>query len=201
MVDVGVVVVDVGLDMDETWMLRLLARGRPVRACRVEGGDETTVYRCRARLLTVTTVDAATAVVARAVAATGGDLGAVSEAWAARTPNPITRSRSARAGSELLAHAARDIRELRGRVAPLPRPVAAGVIAAHIGLAAEPLARMVGYDDLQGELSGTQPADAQVWTQALLPDVKALAAQVAHLTDATRIPATGAELQSTFASL
>lgn len=178
--------------MNATWLLTLLARVRADRAR--TAAREVSVYQCRARLLTTTTVDAGTAVVARAAARAGDDLEPVCEAWAARTPNPVTRATSRAEGRRLLAEAAAVVPELLPRIESLPLPVAAGVVAAELDLGPDDLARLVGYDDVQATLSGTGPADAQVWTQALLPDIKAMAAQVARLTDPARIPATGAAL-------
>lgn len=183
--------------MNETWLMTLLARRRPDGEG--VGGDETSVYRCRARLLTVTTVEAATAVVARALTRRGADLGPVVEAWSARTPNPITRARSRAEGARLLAQARSELPTLADRPGRLPFPVALGVIAGDIGLEADALARIIGYDDVQGVLQHLRPADAHVWTQTLLPDIKAMAGQVSHLTDPVRIPATGAELHAVFA--
>lgn len=178
-------------------MLSLLARRRAGRSTVTAGGaggaaGSTPVYRVRARLLTVTTVDAATAVVARAAAADGRDLGDVTAAWAARTPNPITRARSRGEGRDLLAAASETCPGLE--VGPMPLPVAAGVVAARTGLEADALARLIGYDEVQGMLADNEPADTLVWTQALLPQVRSLAAQVSHLTDPARIPATGADI-------
>lgn len=181
-----------GFDMNATWLLTLLARARADRDG--QASREVSVYQCRARLLTTTTVDAGTAVVARATAREGKDLDPVCEAWAARTPNPVTRALSRAEGHRLLAEAAAVVPGLLPRIAPMPLPVAAGVVAAELDLGADDLARLVGYDDVQASLSGTEPADAHVWTQALLPDIKSMAAQVARLTDPARIPATGATL-------
>lgn len=52
----------------------------------------------RARLRTVIRVEAGTAVVARAVAAAGGDLAEVEAAWAARTPSQALRANGRRLG-------------------------------------------------------------------------------------------------------
>jgi urease accessory protein len=143
--------------------------------------------QCRARLLTVTTVDAATAVVARSVALDGGDLGPVTDAWEARTPDPSLREVSREHGADLL--------DTAGLAAdPLPRPVAVGVIAAHGGVEAEDLARMVAFDDVQAVLVDEDEAESRARTAGLLPDIRELAAQLAHLDHPARIPATGAPL-------
>ena len=73
-----------------------------------------------------------------------------------------------------------------------------GAIAAATGLPAESLARVVAYDDVQTVLAAAlkllplDPADAAAWCVGLLPDVDALADEVADLTDPADIPATGA---------
>jgi len=143
--------------------------------------------QCRARLLTVTTVDAATAVVARDVALGGGDLEDVADAWAARSPDPALRHVSRERGSEVL-----DAAGLASE--PVPRPVALGVVAAHAGVQAEDLARMVAYDDVQAVLVDEDAAEAHAWTAGLLPYIRSLARQLATVDDPARIPATGAPL-------
>jgi urease accessory protein len=171
--------------MEPKSFLGLLADTRAESAVTAHG-PATPTY-CRMRLLTVTTVEAATAVVARAVALEGRSLRHVADAWAARTPNPVTRARQRERGRDLL--------ELSGLAAqPLPRAVAIGALAADAGISAEDLARMVGYDDVQAVLSGADPAQAHAWTAALVADVREMAAQVAHLVDPDAIPATGADL-------
>lgn len=167
--------------MDAQAFLGLLAQTRP------EAPGGATPAHCRARLLTVTTVDAATAVVARAASLAGRPLTPVVEAWAARTPNPVTRARHRDRGRALL--------ELGGfDAAPIPRPVAIGMLAAEVGIEAEDLARMVGFDDVRAVLADAHPADGHAWAAALIGDVRAMASQVAHLVDPDRIPATGAAL-------
>jgi urease accessory protein len=149
-------------------------------------GEATPGY-CRTRLLTVTTVEAATAVVAREYVVAGRPLDPVVEAWTARTPNPITRAQLNERGRELLREAGYPARLM-------PRAVAMGVIAAGGGVDAENLARMVGFDDVQAVLGSAHPADAHAWTAALVGDVRAMAEQVANLVDPDSIPATGAAL-------
>jgi urease accessory protein len=143
--------------------------------------------QCRTRLLTVTTVDAATAVVARSVALGGGDLGPVADAWAARTPDPAVREVSDERGAEVLARAGLDAR-------PASRPVALGVVAAGAGIGAEDLARMVAFDDVQAVLAGEDDTESRARTAGLLPDIRDLARQLARLDHPARIPATGAPL-------
>lgn len=172
--------------MDAQRFLGLLAQTRPDTGKSGSLGKATPTY-CRTRLLTVTTVDAATAVVARATVRSGAPLSPVVDAWTVRTPNPITRARHREQGKALL--------ELAGlEPTPLPRAVAMGVLAARADFEPEDLARLVGFDDVQGVIAAAHPADVRAWSAALVKDVRAMAAQVAHLVDPDRIPATGADL-------
>jgi urease accessory protein len=171
--------------MEPTAFLEVLAKSRSEMRGPIRG--EATPGYCRTRLLTVTTVEAATAVVARAHAVAGRPLEPVVEAWKARTPNPVTRARLSERGCELLREAGHTPRLM-------PRAVALGVIAANGGIDAEDLARMIGFDDVQTVLGDAHPADAHAWTAALVGDVRAMADQVAPLTDPVSIPASGADL-------
>ncbi|RYP83590.1 urease accessory protein UreF [Nocardioides guangzhouensis] len=187
--------------MNETWLLNLLAERRTRRDTDTELAEmSSTVHACRVRLLTVTTVEAATAVVALNAVTSGVDRFPVADAWKVRTPDPYTRMLSREEGRSLLARAAESYPELVAEVRPCPVPVAVGIIAATMGLGAEDVARIVGYDDMRMMLSDHNPADAHVWMQLLLPDIKAMGRQVAHLDDPMRIPATGAALLGAFAS-
>lgn len=173
--------------MEPIAFLGLLATTRlPSQFVRALG--PTAPDQCRARLLTTTTMDAATAVVARAVAVDGGDLGDVVDAWCVRTPDPRLRDASHRVGDEVRARADVDVE------GPMPRPVALGVVAARSGVDAEALARMLAYDDVVATLAHEDVAEAKVWTVSLLPEIRDLARQVAGLSDPRRIPATGAPL-------
>lgn len=182
--------------MEARHFLRLLASSRP-HVQRPDSGvdgdvDETLPYFCRARLLTVTTVDAATAVVARSAVLNGQPLDPVIDAWAARTPNPVTRAASRAQGRDVLARARQHLPGLPRTYDALPRPVALGVVAAEARMDPEDLARLIGYDDVQAILATTAVTDAAVWSHTLLPDIRAMATTVAHLIDPVRIPATGA---------
>ncbi|MCK6212495.1 urease accessory protein UreF [Georgenia sp. EYE_87] len=135
-----------------------------------------------ARLRTVAAVEAGTAVVARHVALAGGDLAAVEEAWAARTPSAALRESSRRLGRgyvRLLERLWPDggagggpgapgggagrggagdggrAGEPTVRRRPVSRPVALGLIAARAGLDAANVARQVGYDDAQTVAAAT----------------------------------------------
>ncbi|AEG44984.1 urease accessory protein UreF [Isoptericola variabilis] len=167
----------------------------------------------RARLRTVTAVEAGTAVVARAAAAAGEDLGTVDAAWAARTPSPALRANARRLGRGYLrvartlwpvsaspAEAARHdpLDDVRARA--WARPVVLGALAHRAGLGACDLARLVGYDDVQTVVSALlklEPADPLETTaivRDLLPEVEALATHVAPLRRPEDIPAGGAPL-------
>ncbi|WP_246371519.1 urease accessory protein UreF [Nocardioides pelophilus] len=154
----------------------------------------------RTRLRSVTLVEAGSAVVARHRAACGGDLADVDVAWAARTPSSALRQASRGQG--------RTLRRLAGllwpeALAPLhdllapSRATVLGAVAAHLGLPAGSLARLVGYDDVQTvcaaalKLAPLDPAVATGWVAAALPEIAALAAEVADLTSPGEIPAVG----------
>jgi urease accessory protein len=157
------------------------------------------------RLRTVTAVEAATAVVARHLAADlrpAGELTDLEVAWAARTPSPALRSASRTQARALLHLAqrvwpeAKEVALVRELGAP-SRAVVLGALAAHLGLGPAPLARLVGYDDVQTvcaaalKLLPLDPAVVAGWVHAALPAVALLAADVADLTRAEEIPMTG----------
>lgn len=156
-----------------------------------------------ARLRTVTAVEAGTAVVARHVARAGEDLRAVEEAWAARTPSPALRESSRRLGRGYLRLLDRlwpadDSGPPRPTV--VSRPVALGLLAARVGLDAENVARLVGYDDAQTVASATlklvpiDPVTTTRWVLDAHPLIEGLVARVAHLTEPRTIPADSAPL-------
>lgn len=161
-----------------------------------------------ARLRTVTVVEAATAVVARHVAATSGsavtgaDLDAVEVAWAARTPSAALRASSRQLGRGYL----RLLRRLWPDQERIPRswrpsrPVALGVLAARAGLDAEHTARLVGYDDAQTiaaatlKLEPVDPAVATGWVLSAQSLIEELVTAVSGLTAPQQIPACAAPL-------
>ena len=155
---------------------------------------------CRTRLVTVARTEAATAVVARHHAVAGLLLDPVETAWAARTPSDAMRATARLLGRGLL-RLARRLGPGAAAHWPVgaqpPRALVLGAIAAHAGLPAEELARVVAYDDVQTVLSAAlkllplDPADATGWCVELLPDVDRLALEVSTLTATTDIPATG----------
>jgi len=184
--------------MDPARVLTLLAQARteaPVDRPAPPLDPDNAPYIARARLLTVTTVEAATAVVARAVSLEHGPLDDVVSAWSARTPNPVTRAHSRTQGRALLKAAAAHLPWIH--VEALPHPVALGVVAAAAGMPADDLARIIGYDDVESVLAGSDETDALVWRHALIDDIVAMADGIAHLVDPDRIPATGAPVLAT----
>jgi urease accessory protein len=166
-----------------------------------------------ARLRTVTAVEAGTAVVARHLALTGGDLAAVEAAWAARTPSAALRKSSRMLGRGYVRLLERlwpdDDRRPSGPPArrQVSRPVALGMIAARAGLDAENVARQVGYDDAQTiaaatlKLAPVDPVTTTRWVLDAHPLVEELVARTAHLTDPADIPAGGAPLVELWAEI
>ncbi|MBQ0866995.1 urease accessory protein UreF [Streptomyces sp. RK75] len=155
----------------------------------------------RARLRTVIRVEAGTAVVARAVAAAGGDLAEVEAAWAARTPSQALRANGRRLGRGYL----RVLQTLwpghfDARARTWSRPVVLGLLAHRAAMAPADVARLVGYDDVQTvtaallKLEPQDPLLIAAWVKDLLPDIDEMAAQVAHLHTPEQIPAHGAPL-------
>jgi urease accessory protein len=154
-----------------------------------------------ARLGTTVRVEAGTAVVALQALTNGLPLEPVVSAWAARTPSTGLRRTSraqARALSRLGGRLWPDAEPLAraAAVTGVPRPVALAATAASVGLDPLSLARLVGYDDVQTvaaaalKLLPLDPVVATGWVHDALPCVASMAASVAFLTDAARIPAT-----------
>ena len=154
----------------------------------------------QARLLTVTETEAAAAMVARHLWLIGASdrLVEVDHAWRARTP-----SDAARTASDLLGRSYRRLAESIWTLGLDPtrtyaRPVVLGATAAAAGLDAAALVRLVGYDDVQTVLSAAlklepfDPAQATGWALAAGPDVEALVARIAGLSDPDAIPARSA---------
>jgi len=181
--------------MDPARLLSLLAQARSeasVGGITPPHDPDSTPYVARTRLLTVTTVEAATAVVSRAASLEHRSLDPVVGAWSARTPNPVTRAVSRAQGKALLKAAATHLPGIRAEALPLP--VALGVVAAAMGFSPDDLARLVGLDDVEALLVGADTTDALVWRHALMDDIVAMADRIAHLVDPDRIPATGAPM-------
>jgi len=159
-----------------------------------------------ARLHTITRVEAGTAVVARAVAADGGDLETVQAAWAARTLSPALRANGRRLGRGYL----RVLQTLwpgpvDDRARRWSRPVVLGLLAHRAGMGPADLARLVGYDDAQTvtaallKLEPGDPLQTTAWMLDLLPAIDRMAEQVAPLRCPDQIPAGGAPLMERWA--
>ena len=160
----------------------------------------------RTRLATVVTVEAATAVVARAACAAGlpraDELIDVDRAWRARVLSPAVRSASLQLGRGYARLVARmwpgAWAEALTRALPVARTVAVGVAAHLAGLDAVATARLVAYDDVQTvcaaalKLHPMDPADATVWAVQVADEIEALAERLAVLTCTEDIPALGA---------
>ncbi|QNE18069.1 urease accessory protein UreF [Kribbella qitaiheensis] len=162
----------------------------------------------RDRLRTVTRVEAAVGVVARAAALNGEQLTTVEAAWAARTPSHVLRAASRRQGRAYLRLASRVWPEVLKHLQPdieIARPVVIGVVAAVNDLSAEQTARLIGYDDAQAVVAASlkllpvDPAEAASWLAALHQPIEELIRAVAELTDPDDIPAYGAPLIDVFA--
>jgi urease accessory protein len=158
---------------------------------------------CRTRLSSVARTEAATAIVSRHRANQLLPLAVVEQHWAARTPSDAMRTSSRQLGRGLVRLAqhlwpgAPALVALEALDNP-PRPVVLGAIAAAVGLSAEDLARVVGYDDVQTVVAAAlkllplDPAVTTSWVWDLLPEVEALARELADLTEPIDIPAQGA---------
>jgi urease accessory protein len=162
----------------------------------------------RDRLRTVTRVEAAVGVVARAAALNGESLAPVEGAWAARTPSHALRAASRRQGRAYLRLATRVWPEVLKHLQPdteIARPIVIGVVAAVNDLSAEQTARLIGYDDAQTVVAASlkllpvDPAEAASWLAALHQPIEDLIQAVAELTDPDDIPASGAPLVDVFA--
>jgi urease accessory protein len=176
------------------------------------GGDGQRLWEvadyARDRLRTVARVEAAVAVVARAVALDGEPLTTVEAAWAARNPSHVLRAASRRQGRAYLRLAARVWPEVLKHLEPdteVARPVVIGAVAAVNELTAQQTARLIGYDDAQTVVAASlkllpvDPAEAASWLASLHQPIEDLVQGVAQLTDPDDIPAYGAPLVDVFA--
>ena len=168
-----------------------------------------------ARLRTVTLVEAAAAVLARAACA-GTDIDSallrVDRAWRARTISPALRETSVLLGRGYQRLVGRLWPEhpavLALRTVPTPsRAVVLGVAAACAGLSAPQLVRLIGYDDAQTiaaaalKIAPLDPVSATAWVIGAQDDIDALVTAVAGLTDPDTMPALGAPLIEQWAQL
>lgn len=158
----------------------------------------------RGRLATVTATEATTAVVARHVHLSGGDLAAVNRAFWVRTPVAALREASAQAARGW----ARMLPALGGE--PLPpgrwcRPVVLGVAAASCRLSAAQTAELIGYDDVQTVLAAAlklapfDPVLALRWAVDAEADVAVMVEKVCGCTTPDEIPAVSAPLAELWA--
>lgn len=154
----------------------------------------------RTRLRGVTRVEAGTAVAARRAVLDRTPLADVETAWAARTVAPALRSASrvqARALLRLCTQVWPDAAAPLQAVPGASRAVALGAVAAGIGIAADGLARLVAYDDVQTvcaaalKLLPLDPAAVTGWVVDALPLVEEVVAVAAGVVDADDIPAVG----------
>ena len=165
---------------------------------------------CRTRLATVTRTEAATAVVCRHRALSGRGTSDVESAWAARTPSPALRDASRTLGRAYRRLALRlwsgAVGELADQLAP-SRARVLGLVAAATGLDAASVARLVAYEDVQSVLSASlkllpgDPVDATAALLRLAPEIEAVVAEVADLTEPEGIPAWSAPLLEAWAEV
>lgn len=168
-----------------------------------------------ARLRTVTLVEAAAAVLARAAcsaAGIGAALARVDQAWRARTISPALRETSVLLGRGYRRLVIRlwpghpAVAALRTMPAPT-RAVVLGVAAACTGLSAPQLVRLIGYDDAQTiaaaalKITPLDPVAATLWVIGAQDDIDAMVVAVAGLTDPDTMPALGAPLIEKWAQL
>lgn len=170
------------------------------------------------RAATAATVDAGAAVVVRHLlleAATGPGTAAdragrrsrsirsLVQAWAARTPGAAARQISYELGRGLhrLCHTLwPEAETLTDLELPAPRPVVLGAIAAHTGISAAELARLVIYDDAASaaaallKLDPGDPAEAMSMAMAACASLEHRITDLAALTDPTQIPSASAPL-------
>ncbi|SDO50957.1 urease accessory protein [Nakamurella panacisegetis] len=169
----------------------------------------------RARLTTVTAVEAGAAVVARH-RALGADptpgLRGVDRAWRARTISPALRETSVLLGRGYQRLVARLWPRHRavialGAVERPGRAVVLGVAAACAGLNPAQLARLIGYDEAQTiaaaalKIAPLDPLEATAWVIGAQPVIERMAAGVAGLTEPDQIPAFGAPLIEQWAEI
>lgn len=165
----------------------------------------------RARLQTVTEVEAAAAVVARhrwlsvCPHDRAAALAEVDRAWRVRTWSDAIREASDQLGRGYLrtASALWDLGLLTG--VRHCRAEVVGAVAAASGLDAKATARLIGYDDVQTVVAATlklvpfDPVLASRWVLAAGPLVDAMAARVAGFVTVADIPGYGAPLTEQWA--
>jgi len=176
----------------------------------------------RARLRTVTTVEAGAAVVARSRTLSGTtdlatDLAKVDHAWRARTVSPAMRETAALLGrgyGRLLskmwpaAPAVATLATLRmANPGGTSRAVVLGVAAALAGLSADQLVRLIGYEEAQTvaaaalKLEPLDPMDATGWVIDVQPEIERMVDELSSITEVADIPAVGAPLIEQWAEI
>lgn len=160
----------------------------------------------RARLTTVTEVEAAAAVVARHLwvdtrgpgAPTAASMISVDRAWRVRTASKALRDASDLLGRSYLRTAAAvwpALAPLTVDRTPWCRAVAIGATAAEAGLDAEQTARLVGFEEVQTvvaaalKLQPFDPTTAVAWSVAAGGAVEAMVDRVRTLRTVEEIPA------------
>jgi urease accessory protein len=171
----------------------------------------------QARLRTVSTVEAAAAVVARHRTSTAGTdlagaLAEVDHAWRARTVSPAMRETSALLGRGYLRLVRRvwpgaaAVTAVAGLAGP-GRAVVLGVAGALAGLSASQLVRLIGYEDAQTvaaaalKLEPLDPVDATGWVIGAQPEIERMVVELASITAIADIPAVGAPLIEQWAEI
>jgi urease accessory protein len=154
----------------------------------------------RARLCTVTEVEAATAVLSlrrwRQAADRPAALAEVDAAWRVRTPSRAVREASDLLGRSYLrtARAVWDLAGLDPR-GPWCRAVVLGATASAAGLGPAEVARLVGYEDVQTVIAAAlklepfDPALGVRWAAGAATEVEAMVGRVAEVTAPEDVPA------------
>ena len=176
----------------------------------------------RARLRTVTTVEAGAAVVARSRTLTGttdlaADLAKVDLAWRARTVSPAMRETAALLGRGYvrLLSTMWPAAPAVAALATLPgtnrggtgRAVVLGVAATLAGLSADQLVRLIGYEEAQTvaaaalKLEPLDPMDATGWVIDVQPEIERMVDELSSITEVADIPAVGAPLIEQWAEI
>ena len=164
------------------------------------------------RLRTVATVDAGTAVTARAVLSgtSPASIESVQRHWAARTPSQVQRAASVRLGRGCLRllqsmFPAEGPTRLLGAVRAPSRPLVLGGLAAVLGLDGRRLATVVCYDEVQSiaaaalKLVPLDPVVTAGWVLGAARAVEGVVTRVAHLVDPGDLPAPSAPLMDLWA--
>ena len=160
------------------------------------------------RLRTVTAVEAAAAAVARYRWGSESDqrtaaMVEVDAAWRVRTLSDVLRKASDSLGRSYLrtAGAVWPLDALRGHQDGVwCRPVVLGAAAAEAGLAADELARLVAFEDVQTVIAAAlklqpfDPSRAVTWAVQAEPEVERLVGATAGVTTTDQIPAYSAPL-------